>query len=295
MACYRPITAYKRPDGGPVAFHDVAGSREIKIKCGQCIGCRLERAESWAIRCLCEAKMHQDNMFITLTYDDAHFPQYGSLNYEDWQKFARRMRKQVGSFRFFVAGEYSPDALRPHFHALIFGLRFPDMRKCNSVHSSCDLYNSEILERLWPYGFSTIGEVNYTTARYCAKYTLDKVTGDRAEDHYSRVNLATGEIVHVEPEFSHMSLKPGLGYTWLEKYHPEVFTHDAVHEFNKKKRVPRYFRDRMGNFYGGPELDQQDWERYLKVSEEDNTQARLDVREAVERAKLNFYEQRKKS
>lgn len=239
--------------------------------------------------------MHSENMFVTLTYDDEHMPLHNALVYRDWQLFAKRLRKAIGPFRFFVAGEYSPDNLRPHFHALIFGKHLPDMRKCNSVYSSCDLYNSALLERLWPYGFSTIGAVNYTTARYCAKYTLDKVTGDMAEDHYSRVNLATGEVVSVPAEFSHMSLKPGLGYEWLRKFHPEVMVHDGVFENSKKKRLPRYFKDKLEDFVSGPDLDELDFRRYLAVKPEDNTDARLAVREAVERARLQFNEERKRS
>jgi len=36
------------------------------------------------------------------------------------------------------------------------------------------------------------------------------------------MNFETGEISELEPEFCHMSLKPGIGHDWLRLYWPEV-------------------------------------------------------------------------
>ena len=43
-----------------------------EIPCGHCIGCRLEYSRQWANRCLLEMQQHEQNCFITLTYDDEH-------------------------------------------------------------------------------------------------------------------------------------------------------------------------------------------------------------------------------
>ena len=40
----------------------------LEIPCGQCIGCKLERSRQWAMRCVHEALLHEENSFITLTY-----------------------------------------------------------------------------------------------------------------------------------------------------------------------------------------------------------------------------------
>ena len=63
MACYTPLDAYKKPGGG-VAFDSKEGYYDmpLRLKCGQCIGCRLERTRSWAIRSVHEAQM-QVNFF----------------------------------------------------------------------------------------------------------------------------------------------------------------------------------------------------------------------------------------
>lgn len=235
--------------------------------------------------------MHAQNMFLTLTYDDAHMPMHGDLVYEDFQLFARKLRRRGYKFRFFVSGEYSPDLLRPHWHALLFGVRFNDLKQCNSIYSQHTLYTSDIVSKLWPFGFHSIGEVNATTARYCAKYTLSKITGDLADSHYSRLDRHTGEVWHVTPEFSRMSLNPGLGFTWLKKFHPEVLAHDGVFEGSKKRRLPRYFNDQLELF--DKDVDWLEFQRQLKVNAEDNTKERLLVRMAVEEAKQVFNESRK--
>lgn len=239
---------------------------------------------------MCEAQMHPQNMFLTLTYDDEHFPMHGDLVYRDWQLFAMKLRKNH-KFRFFVSGEYSPDQLRPHWHALIFGLRFNDLEQCNSIYSQHTLYTSETVKKAWPFGFHTIGEVNATTARYCAKYTLSKVTGVLADNYYTRLDRFTGEIWQVTPEFSKMSLKPGIGFSWLQRYHPEVSVHDGVYEGSKKRRLPRYFQDKLDLF--NKDVDWMLYERSLKINPEDNTDERLKVREAVEHARIRHTEDRK--
>lgn len=297
MACYRPAVAWKPLEGGAISFREIKNAREIKIKCGQCIGCRIERQEMWAIRCFAESKMHEKNSFITLTYSEENYPQYGSLRYADFQKFAKRLRRRVGPFRFFMCGEYGEELQRPHYHALLFGLDFADKCKCNSIRSSHDIYRSETLEKLWPFGFSSIGEVNYATARYCATYAVKKINGDRAKDHYARVVTETGEIVQIEPEFAQMSLKPGIGFAWLERYWRDLYTvHDAVIVDGKKKRIPRYFDKKMDDLV--PLLmDDTEFRRFQNAEKfaDDNTRERLEVREQVEIARRNFNQERSNS
>ena len=122
MACYKPIEAFKDLAGGPVRFHEFKNSRRVQLKCGQCIGCRLERQEMWAVRCYAESRCHARNSFITLTYSPENYPMHGSLTYQDFQKFMYRLRRKYGPVRFFMAGEYGEQLERPHYHALLFGL-----------------------------------------------------------------------------------------------------------------------------------------------------------------------------
>jgi hypothetical protein len=99
----------------------------LELPCGQCIGCRLERSRQWAMRCLHESSLYDRNAFVTLTYDDEHLPPGGSLNYPDFQRFMKRLRKNSKSpIRFYMGGEYGESTLRPHFHVCLFGYDFPD-------------------------------------------------------------------------------------------------------------------------------------------------------------------------
>ena len=117
MACYSPIKAY-RDSSGTLFFHSKVGTNIIKLPCGQCVGCRLERSRVWAARCVHEAQMHESNCFITLTYMDNPV----SLDYRDFQLFMKRLRSKSGKrVRFFMCGEYGENNSRPHFHAILFG------------------------------------------------------------------------------------------------------------------------------------------------------------------------------
>jgi len=99
MACYHPLTAYlsghQTNNATGKAYRRVSfketdeHDRQISLPCGQCIGCRLERSRQWAMRCIHEAQLHQNNCFITLTYDDEHLPKDLSLDHRDFQLFFR--------------------------------------------------------------------------------------------------------------------------------------------------------------------------------------------------------------
>jgi hypothetical protein len=117
---------------------------------------------------------------------------------------------------------------------------FPD-KKLWSERDGNKLYTSESLEKLWPYGFSTIGEVTFQSAAYVARYIMKKHKGDGAEDHYTRWCPETGEGTLVDPEYCTMSRKPGIGYEWFQKYKADVYPHDYVVINGHKVKPPRYY------------------------------------------------------
>lgn len=261
--------------------------RSLTLPCGQCFGCRLERSRQWAMRCMHEAAMHKDNAFVTLTYAPEYYKP--SLDYRDFQLFMKRARQELGSFRFYMCGEYGERTFRPHFHALLFGLSFADSYQWRVSSSGFPLFRSPILERLWPQGSSEIGEVTFESAAYVARYVMKKRTGPRSEDYYRRVDSSTGEIVEVVPEFTRMSLKPGIGRSWIEKFHRDVYPHDKVVVNGMQVKPPIYY-DRFLNEMEGTEADEVEFDRYKKglLCRDDSTPERLEVREKVARARLNF-------
>lgn len=292
MQCFRPVTAYQPLEGGRVSFFERKDSRTVTIRCGGCIGCRIARQQAWAVRCYAESKMHERNAFITLTYNEENYPQYGSLNYRDWQLFAKRLRKKCGPFRFFMCGEYGDDLQRPHFHALLFGRGFDDMRMLKRLRGQ-PIFTSRTLDEVWGKGFASIGEVNYATAAYTAGYCIKVVKGNKADDHYARVDPISGEITSLEPEFCGMSLKPGIGDGYIQKYHELVYL-DGMRIQGKRKGIPTYFDDTMRVLF--PEImDEVEYDRYLKRQTKlaDNTPERLAVKEEVAWAEYHFYKERR--
>ena len=235
----------------------------------------MARQRSWAIRCMHESSMHEHSSFVTLTYDVPNCPI--SLDYRDFQRFMYRLRKQHGPTRFFACGEYGETTRRPHFHALLFGRTW-----ANRDPVGKDLYRSPDLERLWPHGFSSFGAVTYQSAAYVAGYALKKVTGAKAQDHYLTVDWRSGELVELQPEFAHMSLKPGIGYTWFSKYWQEVYgpRDGCVLQGGKLIPAPTYY-DRLLSQLDDDRFQELTVERYNKsaIFADDNTPARLAVRE----------------
>jgi hypothetical protein len=110
--------------------------------------------------------MHQRSCFITLTYNEQN--ETINLDYKHVQDFMKRLRKRKGPCRFFAAGEYGKKELRPHWHILLFGVNFEDLTLLKNKIGG-DLYDSKELNALWGKGYTSVGEVNYTTAGYVAK------------------------------------------------------------------------------------------------------------------------------
>lgn len=297
MPCYHPIRAYRTADGS-VVFSDLARAKSVKnldIPCGQCVGCRLERSRQWAIRCLHEAKMHRESCFVTLTYDAAHLPSDLSLNYDHFQRFMKRLRFEFKDkkIRFYMCGEYGERLGRPHYHALLFGIDFKDKLRISGSDKQ-PLYRSATLEKLWPYGFSSIGAVTFKSAAYCARYIMKKVTGDAAKSHYAGLDIATGEVVTRTPEFNHMSLKPGIGATFYEKFKSDVYPSDECVVNARAVKPPKYYDKKLKK--ENPDLHEEilyKRELDMRTRSEDNTNARLQVKEQVTAARVRMYSRNK--
>lgn len=286
MTCFHPLSAF-RTDTGEIVFADRGGHRPLTLPCGQCIGCRLERSRQWAVRCMHESSMHEFNSFVTLTYDDDHIPSDMSLNYRHFQLFMKRVRARFRArVRFYMCGEYGEVYKRPHYHACLFGLRPDDLYPWRKSGAGFQLYRSPVMEDLWRFGSVEVGDVTFESAAYVARYIMKKVTGDRAEAHYSAVDGDTGEIFSRVPEFTRMSLKPGIGFTWFEKYRREVFPLDRVVVRGVECKPPKYYKlllDADSSKLGEQHAIVVENKRYADglLLADDNTDDRLKVKEDV--------------
>lgn len=290
MACYRPIKGYRRPDGA-VAFSGRGDLALCEVPCGSCVGCRLERSRQWAIRCMHESRMHDSSSFVTLTYDDVRIPEGGTLRYADYQLFMKRLRKEFSdkTVRFYMCGEYGEQTMRPHYHALLFGVDFADKIKCGLASDGSDLFESKLLDRLWSHGMCTFGDVTFQSASYVARYCMSKVTGSKADEFYKSVDVNTGEVFDRVPPFNKMSLKPGIGATFLDKYFKDVFPRGYVVINGKKVKPPKYY-DKLLKRVDEDTYDHIKFERELLARErfEDNTDERLAVRGKVAQARVDL-------
>lgn len=290
MPCYSPLRAW-RTSGGEIVFaerrqHNIV--RELELPCGQCIGCRLERSRQWAMRCLHEASLHKRNSFVTLTYAEDKLPYRNNLDYTEFQRFMKRLRKHTGPnrVRFYMCGEYGEQTGRPHFHACLFGTDFDDKEYYAKSPSGEKLFTSPTLEKLWGNGFAPIGAITFESAAYVARYVVQKVTGHNARAHYTRVDNE-GKYT-LRPEFNKMSLKPGIGAGWLQKYTADVYPHDYVVIRGKEMKPPKYY-DQQYEKQEPDKFEQIKWNREKKGLElrPDNTNERLAVKQEVQQARLN--------
>lgn len=274
MSCYHPLRAFRTPQG--VVFeqlgrHDILGS--IELPCGHCIGCRMRRASDWEIRIMHEASMHDENCFVTLTYGENRVPADGSLDHRDFQLFMKRLRRRFSlPVRFYMCGEYGEERQRPHYHVCVFGVGFLDGRKPKGKSESGHLYYEHpVLSELWEHGFATVQDLTRETASYAARYVMKKRMGQDAELHYGVR----------KPEYSAMSLRPGIGARWFSQYVGDVFPHDFVIADGKERQVPRYY-DRLAKRCGIMS-DEIEFSRVKRAEEAraDNTDERRAVREIV--------------
>lgn len=238
MACYSPlkikkigvnletgkdkysITKYRNGD-------DLTGFS--LVPCGSCIGCRIDYAKQWADRCMLEAKYHEENYFLTLTYDNDHLDTITrhytdsktgeyctmlSLNKRDVQLWHKNLRKKLDAdqrprIRFFTCGEYgSPEnTARPHLHEICFGLHLDDLKfyKYNKLNQP--LWTSEYLNEIWKKGFVIVGQVTWESCAYVSRYVMKKQKGEGSEIYREH---------NIEPPFVLMSRKPGIGRQYYE-------------------------------------------------------------------------------
>lgn len=304
MPCFYPVTAFRsavRSAGGGygITFNPVKAlhGTAFSFPCGKCIGCRIDYSRQWAARCLHEAQMHRDNCFLTLTFDDEHLPPDYGVHVEHLQKFHRALRKKLAHrIRFFACGEYGDDGLRPHYHSLIFNHKFTDLAKWSSSKGNLS-YTSEALTKLWNYGLATVGELTYQSAAYVARYSMKKIGGNLAAEHYKRVHPLTGAVHQVKPEFVVMSRRPGIGSTWFDKYSADAFPSDFLVIDGKKHPVPRFYLRKLAEGQAlevtqHKEVTQLNIKRRRKAAaikhRADSTPARLKVREEVLKSRVKL-------
>lgn len=153
-----------------------------------------------------EAAAQKDNVFCTLTYNDASMPADLSVHPRVIQLFMKRLRKSFHRpLRFFACGEYGDTTMRPHYHLALFG--YPP---CNSAITRLSKSGKEccpqctLIKTAWGSGEIMLGTLEPKSMAYIAGYVTKKMT--RHDDPRLEGRL---------PEFARMSLRPGIGYSLM--------------------------------------------------------------------------------
>lgn len=285
MPCYHPIPAYLTPMG--VQFKAKSGDdilNQIHIACSVCIGCRIRRANDWELRIMHEAQLYENNCFVTLTYKRNALPANASLCHDDFQRFMKRLRKRTATpVRFYMCGEYGPETERPHYHACLFNITFPDQKHAGKSGAGEAFYESDTLNNIWGHGRTTVQPLNNKTASYCARYIMTKKLGK--ETSYNKIT-EDGEIIERASEYSAMSLKPGIGKQWIELYRKDVYRHDYVITRGQQRRPPKYY-DEQQKKHDADQMEtiKEERTKNARLTYLDQTDERLAIREKVAKAK----------
>lgn len=226
-----------------------------EVPCGNCIGCRLDYAKAWSERLMIELQTHKSAYFATITYNDAHLPtvaytspetgeiglRIGTLQKRDIQLFIKRLRKNTGQkLRYYCAGEYGSQTLRPHYHMIIFGLELDDLVPYSRNGQGNVLYTSATVQNAWldtegvPIGYIILGEVTKESCEYTARYCMKKVDTDQS--WYDERGM--------QREFTLMSTKPGIARGYYDT-HPDCLDYEHINlstaQGGIKVKVPKYF------------------------------------------------------
>lgn len=268
MRCLKPRTVGFKDDGKTIAWSQKNYNKEFatfQLPCSKCLECRLEYARQWAVRCVHEAKMYENNSFITLTYDDDHLLS-PRLQYKDFQEFIAKLRDKL--FRdqlnkmypndpqdtqrfkwkqltketrkqiydqicigYFVTGEYGDQRKRPHWHVIIFNWCPKDLEFAYQNDRGDRVFHSKLLTQLWGKGRTDLGSVTFESAGYVARYAAKK--------------LVHGPDGHSYQPISRKSSKQAIGKRFLERYWEDIFNHGHVVLLTKKgdvkTSIPRYY------------------------------------------------------
>lgn len=190
--------------------------------------------------------MHEENIFLTLTYDDEHL-ESPRLIYQHFQKFMKDLRddQNYKKIPLMVTGEYGDKNKRPHWHALLFNYRPHDAVKLYTTDRGDSVWRSEYLQQLWGRGNTEFGSVTLDSASYVCRYSAKKLTHGNDQDHdYHPIHKT--------------SSKHGIGRSWIEKNYKHAFLNGFVTlPDGQVTNIPRYYVDWAKN--NQPEY----WRKYV--------------------------------
>lgn len=152
---------------------------------------------------------------------------HNELEYRDIQKFKKNLRRHCDyhlgkRVQIFNVHEYGKNG-KKHWHLVLFNHNFDD-RIPHTKSGEHTLYKSDTLSKLWPHGFSTIGNVSEASAMYQAQYT--------------QKDLKNGNLLNNKRSHSKHS---GIGRDYFLKHYKQILSLGYVPYQARKIPIPRYF------------------------------------------------------
>ncbi len=287
--CFFPIKVFLQPEGRP----KLDPNGDSTIPCGKCDECLSKRAIDWATRCSHEISCHEENSFLTLTYDDDNLP--SSFVIKDlFKNFIKRLRKEIKTdLRYIVSHEYGSQTQRPHHHMLAFGYNPSNQEYLRKAPSGEPLFTSDQLLKLWPHGYHSIGTANEKTAYYIASYSL------KSAKHIV-THPDSGEPVEVTDSMD-ASKNPAVGFNYFIKNAEQlVYSGDPLpryylkllqtaHERLEKKLIKNHpISDDFKKFVALSDTLLQDYENNLSIQLDKNYRGsrQLHAKYVINKSKL---------
>lgn len=177
------------------------------------------------MRCVLHASLYKENSFLTLTYDEKKEGYHNELQYEDIQKFKKRLRKHCSpkKIEIFNVHEYGKNG-KKHWHLIVFNHSFKMDKTYFTTKNSNPLYTSKTLDKLWTHGHCTIGDVSTASAMYQAQY--------------SQKDIKNGTVLTNRSSKSNHS---ALGKPYFLKHYKQILKLGYIPFEGTKRPLPRYF------------------------------------------------------
>lgn len=200
------------------------------VSCKQCLPCRINKKREWTGKLLLEALYSPNrSSFVTLTYNDEHYPTDGSLRKEHVSSYINRLRTKshLGAFRYFCVGEYGEKSGRAHYHLALFNVP-PDIYE-EKIRNAWHTGGQDVSKRN-ELGFVHVGEITRASSSYIAGYTTKKLT-----------QAGHPKLDGRNPEFAIGSRRPPIGYAGMNHIYDLMHTRSGAAAIAQYKDVPNAF------------------------------------------------------
>jgi len=337
MQCYNPRLAFRTFDNTKIKFTGLAWStyiihpkskkpilkkqfntifskyknadltQPLKIPCGKCEVCVLNRARDLAKRAYDEFRFPTGKgqgrtrkgppqpftgMFLTLTYSNEHLPSCGHFDEQDLVLFVKRLRKNCPvQIRTLGVAEYGENTGRAHFHLLVFGYEFKDkklLRNTNSTHSgqSYDIFESKMLQKLWNKGISEFGSVTEQSCSYVARYMFKK---NKKEKHGEYCEVCKNKKP-LKSKVICRSRRPGLGSQFCDSFVSVDRARRFIMGDSSRESLPRFYIDRVRRLSSECDREGLTSQPNFTKDRSKETQERINDEKIINKARLkNLY------